>query len=170
MKKPQLYLLVGYPGSGKTTVARIIHEHTGATHIWTDWERRSMFEQPTHSPDENTKLYGYLNSMTEQLLADGKSVVFDTSFNFLKDREHLRSLAAAQGADTVVIWVTTNKALSKKRALEGGATRNGYDMPLSEEQFERIAGHLQPPLKDEKVLKIDGTNVDKQALISLLDL
>lgn len=170
MNKPQLYLLVGYPGSGKTTVARIIHETNGAEHIWTDWERQSMFRQPTHSKDESTKLYDYLNSITAQLLDDGKNVIFDTSFNFLKDRQHLRKIADQQGADTTVIWVTTSKKLSKQRALHGGNTRNNYDQPMTDEQFERIAGHLQAPRKDEKVIKIDGTDIDKRDLIKLLGL
>lgn len=170
MSKPQLYLLVGFPGSGKTTVAKIIRDTCGAEHLWTDWERLTMFDQPTHSAEESNKLYGYLNNVVQDMLGHGKSVIFDTSFNFLKDREHLRSIANAQGADTTVVWVTTPKALSKQRALEGGNTRNGYDQPMTEAQFERIANHLQEPRDDEKVIKIDGTNVDKAELIQLLGL
>ncbi len=168
MSKPHLYLLVGYPGSGKTTVAQIIHEETSAEHLWTDWERQSMFDQPTHSAEESNKLYAYLNILTGQMLADGKSVIFDTSFNFAKDRTHLREIANESGADTTVVWITTSKELSRKRALEGGNSRNGYDEPMSEEQFERICRHLEPPEESETVIKIDGTDVDRQELIQLL--
>lgn len=170
MGKPQLYLLVGYPGSGKTTISRIIHELTGAVHIWTDWERRTMFRQPTHSASENNKLYDYLNTLTGQLLADGKNVIFDTNFNFLKDRQHLRELATKARADTTVIWLTTSKAMSKKRAVHTGTIRNGYEVTMTAEQFETIASHLQSPGKDEKVIKIDGVKLDSRQVKRLLGL
>lgn len=168
MTKPHLYLLVGYPGSGKTTVARIIHETTGAEHLWTDRERQNMFSQPTHSQEESDTLYAHLNNLTKQMLADGKSVIFDTSFNFAKDREHLRQIATANGAETMIIWVTTPKDTARKRALEDGNMRNGYNRPMTEEEFERIAQHLEPPTESETLIKIDGTDIDRQALIQLL--
>lgn len=170
MGKPQLYLLVGYPGSGKTTISRIIHEVTGATHIWTDWERRTMFNQPTHSATENSRLYDYLNTLTSQLLSDGKSVIFDTNFNFLKDRQHLRDIANQADADTTVIWLTTPKVVAKKRAVHTGTIRNGYSALMTAEQFETIASHLEAPNEDEKVIKIDGTKLDSRRVKRLLSL
>jgi len=171
MTKPQLYLLVGYPGSGKTTVAKIIHEKSGAEHLWTDWERRSMFEQPTHSDSENNKLYSYLNIMTGQMLSEGKSVIFDTNFNFQKDRDHLRKIAEQNNAQTWIIWVTTSRELSKKRATEQTEEQaNRVLGRMSAEDFDRIADHLQPPQESETFIKIDGTDVDKGALIQQLSL
>ena len=129
-----------------------------------------MFDQPTHSQEESNRLYDYLNRLTFQLLSEGKSVIFDTSFNFLKDRNNLRDIAEEAGADTIVVWVNTPKDLSKERALHGGNTRNHYDQPMTEDQFERIAHHLEVPDDNEKYIKIDGTNVDKDALLKQLSL
>jgi predicted kinase len=166
---PTLYLMLGYPGAGKSTTAEVIAELTGAVHVWADHERQRMFVNPTHKPDENRKLYSHLNTVVDQLLADGKSVIFDTNFNFYKDREHLRRIAAKQGAKTLLIWVQTDKALARERATHSKhAVRNTYLKPMPSEHFDRIARNMQPPRADETVIIIDGTDVTKDRVASLL--
>ncbi|HUC90363.1 MAG TPA: ATP-binding protein [Patescibacteria group bacterium] len=169
MDRPTLYLMVGYPGSGKTTISKIIHQQTGAVHIWADHERNKMFVHPKHDHDENIKLYAELNIKTRQLLHEGKSVIFDTNFNFYKDRKKLRIIAAKEGAQTVVVWVTTSIDVSRSRATEQShnkETRVWGNMPL--EHFERISCNLQPPLEGERPIKFDGTNLDPQTVIDAL--
>lgn len=171
MKKPTLYLFVGYPGAGKTTISKIIEDTTGAVHIWADHERKIMFTNPTHSHKESHELYSYLNDAAGKMLANGDSVIFDTNFNFFKDREHLRQIAAQNGAEALVVWITTPKELAKRRAVEeshGQHTRLYGNM--TEETFERIASHFEPPRESEKVLKIDGTQVDAEQIKRLLEL
>lgn len=76
MKSPVLYLMLGYPGAGKTTTAKTIHELTGAVHLWADKIRNERYPHPTHSHKENIELYDYLNELTAELLATGQSVIF----------------------------------------------------------------------------------------------
>ena len=85
--KPTLYLMLGYPGAGKTTTSKVIHALSGAVHLWADQIRRERFGAPTYSHEENLELYDYLNELTSELLRTGQSVIFDTNFNFYKDRE-----------------------------------------------------------------------------------
>lgn len=160
MTQPTLYLMLGFPGAGKTTTAKIIHQLTGAVHLWADRERHKRFATPTHSHDENLKLYGTLNREVEDLLAAGQSVIFDTNFNYYKDRQHMREIAARHNAKVKLIWVTTPKELAKERATklsDNQHTRVWGNMP--EEDFERLSGNLQPPREDEQPIKIDGTKV-----------
>jgi len=155
-----LYLMVGYPGSGKTTISKIISEQTGAVHLWADHERQLMFTTPQRSHAENIQLYDELNDRTDELLRQGKSVIFDTNFNFYRDRERLRRVAARNGAHAVVVWVTTARDIARERATkhsEGQETRIWGNMP--EADFDRIAGNLEPPRPDEHVIEMDGTDI-----------
>ena len=157
MSQSTLFLMLGYPGAGKTTAAEIIHHLTGAEHLWADRERNKRFPNPTHSHEENLALYAQLNGEAARLLQQGKSVIFDTNFNYYRDRERLRQIAAQAGAQTMVIWIATHKDLARIRAVErseGQPTRVWGNMSL--EDFERIAGGLEEPQHHEQVIKLDG--------------
>jgi predicted kinase len=157
--------MVGYPGAGKTTTAKLIHDITGAVHLWADHERSRRFQKPTHSHKENLELYAQLNEETRQLLSEGKSVIFDTNFNFYKDREHLRQIADAEGARTVVVWITTDKTLARDRAVahpSPNETRIWGNMPS--EAFERITGNLQEPRAGEHPLMLNGKDMTRDVV------
>jgi predicted kinase len=165
MQHPTLFLMLGYPGAGKTTAAGIIHHLTGAVHLWADRERNNRFPNPTHSHQENMALYGQLNTETAELLRQGKSVIFDTNFNYFRDREKLRAIAAEAGAKAIVIWVATHKDLARIRAVErseGQPTRVWGNMSL--EDFERISDGFEEPQHHERVIKLDGQALDYQEI------
>lgn len=165
----RLYLMVGYPGAGKTTVARWIAEHTGAVHLWADVERNRLFDSPTHSEAESSRLYEQLNEQTDRLLGEGKSVVFDTNFNHYADRQLLREIARRHNVEAVVIWVATPTEVARQRAVHSQVVRNGYDFAMTGEQFDAIAAKLEPPLpKNEKIIKIDGTKLDAATVMRLI--
>ncbi len=160
MAKPVLYLMLGYPGSGKTTAAKVVHELTGGVHLWADHIRRERYGKPTYSQLENLELYSHLNELTAELLAAGNSVIFDTSFNYYKDRQLLREIARGHHARDILLWVKTEKDLARQRATkdaEQQATRVLGDMQLS--KFEHISGRLEPPRSQEHTVELDGTKI-----------
>jgi predicted kinase len=168
MSRPILYIFIGSPGAGKTTVAKLIAERSGAVHLWADAERHKMFGEPTHSTEESIQLYEYLNHKAAELLTNGESVVFDTNFNFYDDRQKLRELANQRGANTVVVWLTTPVDVARSRAVHAPELRNGYMVGMTGEQFESIVNKLEPPAKNEKVIKIDGAKLDPESAVRLL--
>lgn len=169
MSKPKLYLFIGYPGAGKTTTAKVVAEQTGAVHLWADVERHKLFTDPNHSLKESNVLYEQLNTEADSLLSSGKSVAYDTNFNFRSDRQKLSDIAAKHAAETIVLWITTPLEVARQRAVGEHIIRNDYAMHMSNEQFDAIVAKLEPPTSDEKVIKIDGTKLDQQQIVSLLN-
>lgn len=164
-----LYLLVGYPGAGKTTTSKALQTLTGAEHLWADHIRKQRFDQPTYSQAENDELYQYMNQQTADLLKQGKSVIFDTNFNFYKDRQHLRQIAADNQAETILLWVQAPKAVAKQRATTEAHQHESRVLgSMSEEDFERLTNHLEEPRPDEQPVIVDGTKVSPEYLDSLL--
>ena len=171
MKKPVLYLMVGYPGSGKTTTSEIIRSLTGATHIWADYERRAMFGEPTHSAEESRKLYDHLNKTTEILLSEGSDVIFDTNFNFQRDRDLLRSVADKYNVDTKLVWIQIDKTVAHERATSNGhAASNNYPKKMLTKDFKRLTGHLELPSSSEHPVLLDGTKISAEYVASKLGL
>lgn len=168
--QPTLYLFVGFPGAGKSHVARLIAERTGAVHLWADIVRQRMFEKPCHSHTESKQLYDRLNAETRELLINGTSVIFDTNFNYYDDRRLLRSIAEDTNARTVLIWVTTPKLVAHSRAVHAPETRNGYTVNITAGDFKRMVGNLQAPHADEQAVKIDGTDLRPEDVYQALNI
>lgn len=162
--------MLGYPGAGKTTTAKIVHDLTGAVHLWADVVRRERYGTPSYSHEENLDLYAYLNELTAELLRTGQSVIFDTNFNFYKDREHLRGIAKAHGATTKLLWVQTDKSVARQRAVEEAHKHNNRVLGhMPAQAFERMSQKLQPPHTNEKYIAVDGTKVTPAYIKSLLN-
>lgn len=166
-----LYLMVGYPGSGKTTASQIISDLTGAVHIWADYERKAMFGNPTFSAAESRILYDHLNKSTELLLSDGQSVIFDTNFGKRKDRDKLREIATRYQAETKLAWLKVNKVVAKRRATSQAheqSTRLLGDMP--HDKFEKLASSLEVPQKNENPILLDGNMITPEYVSTVLNL
>jgi len=171
MIRPKLYLFVGYPGAGKTTVSKLIKHLTGATHLWADHVRGEMFDKPSHSAGESQALYEHLNRLTAELLAADKSVIYDTNFNFKNDRQALRLIAAMHDAETILIWIATPLAIARQRAMNTHLDTSTRVLgTMTGAEFDAIVAKLEPPTKDENPIKIDGAKLDIDSLTRHLSL
>lgn len=168
MNQPILYLMFGYPGAGKTTVAAIIAEYTKAVHLSSDAIRLELFPHPTYSQAEHTAVYTTLNERTEALLRQGKDVIYDANLNRHTHRAEKYALARQANARAVLIWVQTSKEIARERAVMRGHHHLVPADETFESMFERITSAIEEPGSNEAVFKLDGTHVNAESIERLL--
>jgi predicted kinase len=155
-----LYMMLGYPGAGKTTAAASIARVTGATHISSDEIRREILPNSTFTQDEHDLLYTELDERVAKLLSEGKSVVYDANLNRHAHRGEKYALAEAMGVQTVLVWVKTPHELARHRRVTAEPQHDLTPRHESPEQmFDRIAGLFEPPQDDEPYTELDGTKI-----------
>lgn len=169
MSQPTLFLMFGYPGAGKTTAAKIIAEHTGAIHLSSDVLRLELFPKPTYTQEEHDTVYSELDKLTEKLLSEGKSVIYDANLNRYQHRAEKYAMCERTGAKPALLWLQTSKELARERAVLRGHHHLVPQDETFESMFHRVSGTLEEPREDEPLYTLDGTHLDKNALLEILD-
>jgi predicted kinase len=171
MAQPTLYLMLGYPGAGKTTTAEIIAHLTNAIHLASDQIRLNMYPRPDFTPEEHQALYRAIDTKTEQLLTGGHDVIYDANLNQYIHRQQKYDICHRTNARPVLIWIQTSKDVAKYRATEQPqreARRPFGNLDIS--TFERLVHQVQPPRPEEQAFTItlDGTKITKDYVAEAL--
>ena len=165
-----LYMLFGYPGAGKTTTAKVLHELTGATHLSSDHLRSALFQEPTFTQAEHDEVYHQLDKTAEHLLATGHDVIYDANLNRLQHREEKYVICQRTGAKPLLLWLTTSREMAKSRASDSSRQHLWPPNVTPDQLFERVARAIEEPGPDEPYIVLDGTKVTKDYIRGQLGL
>jgi predicted kinase len=163
-----LYMMMGYPGAGKSTTAAIIADLTGAVHLHSDQLRLELFPNPAFTQEEHAELYRVLDEKTAALLKEGKSVIYDANLNRYQHRQEKYDICEATGAKSILLWVKTPQAIAKDRATHFSRAVFVPQHETPAAMFDRIANIIEEPGTDEPYIEVDGTKVTKEYILSLL--
>jgi predicted kinase len=153
---------MGLPGSGKTTLGKMIEEITGATYLSSDDYRLLLFRKPCFSQEEHDMLYATLDHNVLHLLEAGHDVIYDANLNRLHHRQEKYDLAKKYGATIKLWWVQTPENIAKQRRVEQQDPRLVPSGETSARMFDRIAQVIEPPEKSEKFIAINGTHITRE--------
>lgn len=111
-----LIILTGLPGTGKSTVGRMIAKRTKATILSTDVIRRELFPQKrTFSKAESSKTYQEMYERARRLLLKGKHVILDATFIKEAYRDQAKKIANDVGVPWQVVEVTCDPKAIRER-------------------------------------------------------
>ena len=113
--QPQLIMVTGLPGTGKTTFAKALAQHLNAQHLNTDILRTEMGLRGQYDDEIKSKVYKALQHRTQQLLKEGVSVVVDGTFYRLELRQPYDELAQHTGVPIHWLLITAPEAIIKER-------------------------------------------------------
>ncbi len=91
------------------------------------------------------------NYMLDEFLKAGQTIIYDGTSTLRGERDGLVRRANTAGYSPILIWVQTEAASAKKRALKGTDSK----IPLTAEQFDAVLKRFSPP-NHEKHIVISG--------------
>ena len=145
MERTMLTVIVGLPGTGKTTFASALAAATDAHHLNSDIVRHTLGKQGMYDANSKAAVYQELFDRTENFLADHQRVVLDATFYKEILREPYRQLG--EKYDITTRWIElradeeeVKKRVSKKRAYTEADFEVYQKIKASYEPFE--SAHL----------------------------
>lgn len=173
LTRPTLILLYGYPGSGKTYLARQLSEDIQAAHVQSDRIRFELFEQPRYDRQENQIVDHLMQYMTEEFLNAGISVLYDINAMRATQRRELRELARKHKAEVLLIWLQIDHESAFVRATKRDRRKldDRFTASINQGTFRQIASGMQNPEMTEDYVVISGKhtyNTQRNAVIKKL--
>lgn len=152
MSRPTLFLTVGLPGTGKTTLARRVETERGALRLTKDAWVKALYGDD-NPPAAQDVIEGRLIDLGLRALELGVDVVIDFGLWSRDERSALRQAAADRGADVRLLHLELDPDEQRARIARRQAHEPHTSWAMSEEELTRWAASMEVPTPGE----LDGS-------------
>ena len=128
--EPALIVVSGLPGTGKSYLSGKLAERLPFAILESDSLRRVLFQPPTYSSAESSRLFRVIHSLIERLMREGISLILDATNLSEQHREYLYSIADRLGVRLILVRVKAPPELvcqRLERRLEGSGSKSDAD-------------------------------------------
>ena len=163
-----LLMMVGLPGTGKSSIVEELRGNIECTVISTDNIRLQMRNQPTYTAAEMMLVYEVCYSIIEVRLKKGQRVIFDASNYLAARREHLAKIGRRCGAPVAVCYVQAGQDIIRERLRQRlTAERRTSDLSDADWSVYKWMVEAQEPVMGEHLI-VDTTSTSPDNLASKL--
>ena len=152
---PKLYVMVGLPAAGKTTLARRIEIEQRALRFTPDEWMIPLFGESMANGKRNV-LEGRFIATALSALRLGFNVVLDFGVWAKDERTALRWLASTVEAECELVYVAIGEAEQRNRINERFATAPESTFPITQSDLDEWRTIFQPPGDEE----LSGNDLD----------
>ncbi|WLA47918.1 ATP-binding protein [Bradyrhizobium elkanii] len=147
-----LHLMVGLPGSGKTTRAKKLERALPAVRLTPDEWHLRLFGQDLDDPEHDTRHHAIeelLWEIAERILIQDVDVVLDFGFWSRAERDEFRRRAVQLRANTIIHYVpaTTEEILTRLAVRNAALPATAFR--ISDEMILEWVQVFEPPADDE---------------------
>ncbi|WP_313544481.1 AAA family ATPase [Leifsonia aquatica] len=150
MTKPALFLMVGLPGSGKTTRARELEHESGAIRLSPDEWMMPLFGA-SDVDGRRDVLEGRLIWLATQVLQRGTSAILDFGLWGREERAALHWLAASIGATAQTVYLDVDPITQLARVTQRWREAPEATWETGLATLEKWRSAFQVPEQDELV-------------------
>jgi hypothetical protein len=111
-------MISGLPGTGKSYLSQKLAERIPFVILETDALRKMIVRYPRYTAGESYRLFRACHRLIEELLRQGKRVIFDATNLEERHRERLYHIADQLGAKLVIVQVEAPPGLVRQRLAE----------------------------------------------------
>ena len=146
MNRPRLILLVGIPGSGKTTYAKELAEAlSNAVHLSSDTIRAELYGDESIQGDPS-EVFSLMQKRAVEALNEGCSVLYDATNITRKDRSSIIGMCPKFAKiEAHIIWAPIETCIERD---------SQRDRTVGKEVIDRMLKRFQSPYYDEGIDEI----------------